>query len=71
MGGGCKVLVHRSSVNQRLPVMETHHIPIEHTAWTMLILVRVISIEESVAEPLFFGLPSFNLKLRTRLRFLP
>jgi hypothetical protein len=37
----------------------------------MLILVRVISIEESVAEPLLFGLPSFNLKRRTRLRFLP
>jgi hypothetical protein len=37
----------------------------------MLILVRVIPIEESVAEPLLFGLPAFNLKLRTRLRFLP
>ena len=65
------MLVHRCSVNQRLPVLETHHIPIEHTGWTMLILVRVISIEESVAEPLLFGLPAFNLKLRTRLRFLP
>jgi hypothetical protein len=65
------MLVHRCSVNQRLPVLETHHIPIEHTGWTMLILVRVISIEESVAEPLLFGLPSFNLKLRMRLRFLP
>ena len=71
MGGGCKMLVHRCSVNQRLPVLETHYIPIEHTGWRMLILVRVISIEESVAEPLLFGLPSFNLKLRTRLRFLP
>jgi hypothetical protein len=38
--------------------------------WTILILVRVISIEESVAESLLFGLPSFTLKLRTRLRFL-
>jgi hypothetical protein len=37
----------------------------------MLMLVRVISIEESVPEPLLFGLPSFKLKLRTRLRFLP
>jgi len=37
----------------------------------MLILVRVISIEESVAEALLFGLPSFTLKLRTGLRFLP
>ena len=65
------MLVHRCSVNQRLPVLETHHIPIEHTGWTMLILVRVISIEESVAEPLLFGVPSFKLKRRTRLRFLP
>jgi hypothetical protein len=70
MGGGGKMLVHRCSVNQRLPVLETHHISIEHTGWTMLILVRVISIEESVAEPILFGLPSFNLKLCTRLRFL-
>jgi hypothetical protein len=37
----------------------------------MLMLVRVISIEESVPEPLLFSLPSFTLKLCTRLRFLP
>jgi hypothetical protein len=37
----------------------------------MLILVRVISIEESVAEAFLFGLPPFTLKLRTRLHFLP
>jgi hypothetical protein len=65
------MLVHRCSVNQRLPVLETHHIPIEHTGWTMLILIRVIAIEESVPEPLFFGLPSFKLKLRMRLYLLP
>ena len=65
------MLVHRFSENQRLPVLETHHIPIEHAGWTKLILVRVIFIEESVAEPLLFGLPSFDLKLRPRLRFLP
>src|SRR6267142_5776335 len=70
MGGGCKILVHHCSVNQRLPVLETHHIPLEHTGRTILILVRVISIEESVPEPLFFSLPSFTVKLRTRLRFL-
>src|SRR6267143_5771758 len=71
MGGGCKMLVHLGSVNQRLPVLETHHIPLEHTERTMLILVRVISIEESVPEPLLFGLPSFKFKMRTCLRFLP
>ena len=66
---GCEILVHRSSANQRLPVLETNHIPLEHTG---LILGRVnSSIEERVAEPLQFGLPSFTLKLRTRLRFLP
>ena len=37
----------------------------------MLILVRVNSIEERVLEALLLGLPSFTLKLRTRLRFLP
>jgi energy-converting hydrogenase Eha subunit A len=37
----------------------------------MLILVCVISIQESVAESFLFGLPSFKLKRRTRLRFLP
>jgi hypothetical protein len=64
-------LVHRCSVNQRLPVLETHHIPLEHTRRTMLILVRVIAIEESVPEPLLFGLPPFTFKLHTRLRVLP
>jgi hypothetical protein len=54
-----------------LPILETQHIPPEHTGWTMLILVGVISIEESVAEALFFGLPSFTLEFRTGLRFLP
>lgn len=71
MGEGCEMLAHRCSANQRLPILETHHIPPEHTGWTMLILVRVISIEKSVAEALLFGLPSFTLELRTRLRFLP
>src|SRR6266704_2494306 len=72
MGGDCKMLVHRCSVNQRLSVLETHHIPLEHNGRTMmLILVRVIYIEESVPEPLLFSLPSFTLKLSTRLRFLP
>ena len=65
------MLVHHCSANQRLPVLETYHIPPEHTGRTMLILVRVISIEESVAEALLFGLPPFTLKLRTRLHFLP
>jgi hypothetical protein len=69
---GCEILAHRSSANQRLPVLETNQIPLEHTGQTILILGRVnSSIEERVAEPLQFGLPSFTLKLRTRLRFLP
>ena len=71
MGVGWQMLAHRCSANQRLPILKTQHIPSEHTGWTMLILVRVISIEESVAEPLLFSLPSFTLELRTRLRFLP
>jgi hypothetical protein len=55
------MLVHRCSVNQRLPVLETHHIPLEHNGRTMmLILVRVIYIAESVPEPLLFSLPSFH-----------
>jgi len=68
---GCHMLVHRGSANQRFPVLETHRIPLEHTGRTLLILARVISIEESVPETLLFGLPSCKLKLRTRLRFLP
>jgi hypothetical protein len=64
-------LVQRCSANQRLPVLETHRIPLEHTGRTMLIFVRVISIEESVPEPLLFGLPSFKLTRRPRPRALP
>jgi hypothetical protein len=65
------MLIPRGSTNQRFPGLETNHIPLEHTGWRMLIQVRVNSIEERVAEPIHFGLPSFTLKLRTRLRFLP
>jgi hypothetical protein len=70
MGGGCQMLVHRFSANQCLPVLETYHIPFEHTVRTMLIQVRVISIEESVPETFLFGLPSFKLKLPMCLRSL-
>ena len=65
------MLVHRCSAHQRLPVLKTHCIPLEHRGRTVQILVRVISIEERVQETLLFGLPSFKLKLRTRLRSLP
>jgi len=68
--GGCINMVHRGSAKQCLPVLETHHISLEHTGRTKLVRVNS-SIEERVAEPLHFGLPSFTLKLRTRLRFLP
>lgn len=68
--GRCEMLVHRSSANQRLPVLETNHISREHTGRTKLVRVNA-SIEERVAEPLHFGLPSFTLKHRMRLRFLP
>src|SRR6185295_9493678 len=68
--GRCINMVHRGSAKQCLPVLETHHIPLEHTGRTKLVRVNS-SIEERVAEPLHFGLPSFTLKLRTRLRFLP
>jgi hypothetical protein len=55
----------------RVPVLEPHHIPLENTGRTMLILVRVISIEESVPEPILFGLPSCSLTRRTCLHALP
>jgi hypothetical protein len=71
MGMGCELLAYRNSANQAFPILETHHIPPPHTERTMLILVCVISIEERVAEPLLFGVPSFTLKRRTRLCFLP
>src|SRR5512144_1475371 len=64
------MLAQCGSVNQRLPVLETHHIPLEHTRSTMLVLTRAITIEKSVLEPLFFGLPSVELKLPPRLHFL-
>lgn len=70
-GGGCEMLVHRGSANHRSSVLETHRIPLEHTERTLLVLVRVISIKESVPEPLLFGLPSCKLKWRTRPRALP
>ena len=52
-------------------VLETHQISLEHTSRITPILVRVISIEESVPETLLFGVPTFKVKLRTRLSFLP
>jgi hypothetical protein len=71
MGGGCEMMVHRGSAKHRVSVPETQRIPLEHNERTLLILGRVISIEERVPETLLFGLPSCNLQLRTGLRFLP
>jgi hypothetical protein len=65
------MVVHGGSANQRLPVLETHHIPLEQTGRTLLILVCVVSIEERVQETLLFGLPSGKLTRRTGLRALP
>ncbi len=52
-------------------VLETQQISLEHISRTIPILVRVISIEERVPETLLLGMPSFEVKQRTRLRFLP
>jgi hypothetical protein len=68
--GGCEMVVHHGSAKQRVPVPEPHRIPLEHTERTLLILSRVISIEESVPETRLFGLPSFQLTRRPRLRAL-
>jgi hypothetical protein len=54
-----------------LPILETGRIALEHTGLTIPIVVRVISIEESVQETLLFGAPSLQLRLRTCLHSLP
>ena len=69
--GGCAMLGQRCNANHCSAVLETHHISLEHTSWIISILVCVISIEESVPETLLFGVPSFKVKLPTRLSFLP
>jgi len=70
-GEGTEMVEHRGRANQRVPVLETDCIPLEHTERTLLILGRMISIEERVPESRLLGLPSFKLKLRTRRRFVP
>jgi hypothetical protein len=67
IGGWVPNAVHRSKANQCSPVLETHHIPLKHTGWTIPMLVRAISLEKSVPETLLFGAPSFQLSLRRRL----
>ena len=43
----------------------------EHPGRTLLILVRVVSVEERVPKAILFGLPSCSLKRRTCLHALP
>ncbi len=50
---------------------EPQHIPLEHTGRTLLILGRVISMEERIMEPLRFGAPARTFQRRTHLRALP
>src|SRR5437773_12031697 len=57
LDGGCNKLVHRGSAKHCLPVLETQRIPLEHTGRTLLILGRVISMQERILEPLRFGAP--------------
>jgi len=59
--------VHPSKANQSSAVLETHHIPLTHTGWMIPLLVRAISLEQSVPETLLFGAPAFHFTLRTRL----
>jgi hypothetical protein len=68
--GGCNMLVHRGSAKHCLPVLEPQRIPLEHTRRPLLILGRVISMEESILEPLRFGAPFCNLQWRTHPRAL-
>jgi len=65
------MLGQRCNANHCSAVLETHHISLEHTSGIIPILVRMISIEEGVSEPLLFGLPRFKVEPRTRLSFLP
>ena len=65
------MLGQRCNVNHCSAVLETQQISLEHTSRIIPILVRVISIEEGVPETLLFGMPSFKVKLHTRLSFLP
>lgn len=69
-GRGCELEVYLGAAKQRVPVLEPHRIPLEHNGWTLLILGRVISIEERIPEPLPFGVPSFTLTRCPRLRAL-
>jgi hypothetical protein len=71
MGMGCEMLAYRSSAHHRVPVLEPHRISRVHPGRTLLILVRVVSVEERVPEPILFGLPSCRLKRRTCLHPLP
>src|SRR5215467_7168592 len=71
IGGWVPEAVHSSKANQSSPVLEPHRVPLEHRGATMPILVRVISLEQSVPEPLLFGAPSFHFTLRGRLTPLP
>src|SRR5215831_17795837 len=69
--GGCNMLVHCGHAKHRVPVREPQHIPREHTGRTLLILVRVISMEERIFEPLRFGAPARTFQRCTHLRALP
>src|SRR5262245_16053120 len=69
--GGWAVLAHRCNANHCSAVLETHQISLEHIWRIIPILVRVISIEESVPETLLFGVPTLKVRLRTCLSFLP
>jgi len=71
LGGDCNLLVHRCSAHHRVPVLESHRISREHPGRTLLILVRVVSLEERVPEPILFGLPSCSLTRRIGLHALP
>ena len=71
IGGWVPKAVHPSKANQGSPVLEPHRIPLEHHGWTIPMLVRAISLGESVPEALLFGAPSFHFTLRTRLTPLP
>ena len=55
--GARELLVHRGRAKHRVPVVESHRIPLERTGRTLPILARVISLEESIPESLHFGAP--------------
>lgn len=62
---------HPREANQGSPILEADRISLEYAGRTIPILIRAISIEKRITEPLLFGAPFIQFHSRIRLRFLP